>query len=138
MEKKLNNLLLITTTLVIVLFSAGVYYDFLALSWYDEILHFLCGAWGALIIFYLYRKYGSKLPFYSKLKEKPAVFMVLAMLIIGLGWELFELILVQSLKSVYDHSPNLQPNYFDTFTDLIMDMAGAYLVVFKYRLKLLD
>lgn len=136
MGKRLKKTLITTTILVILLFSIGTILElFGSLSWYDEIVHFLAGAWGGLIVLWLFFKYEDKVPFYNKFKKHPITTIVIAMVIVGIGWEIFELGLVEYVKYTYNQRLGLQPSHFDTFTDLVLDGLGAWLVIYKFKKK---
>lgn len=134
MNKKISKELLTSTLLVTLLFSVGTYLGlFEQLSWYDEIVHFIAGAWGGIIIIWIYKKYKNKIPFYKKFKSAPITTVVVLMIIVGIGWELFELSFVEYVKAAYDYRLGLQPNHLDTVTDLILDGLGGWCAAYKTK-----
>ncbi|MEX2411435.1 MAG: hypothetical protein WD607_08730 [Candidatus Paceibacterota bacterium] len=131
MHKKLKPFLLINTFLILFLFWLGVIFDlFIKINNYDTFLHLLGGFWGACIIIWLYKKFPKKTPFHKKVFSNPFIFVPLLMLLVGLGWELFEFILVEYSIKAHGTSINLQPSNLDTLTDLISDFVGAFVAVF--------
>ncbi|MFC1720666.1 hypothetical protein ACFL0K_00185 [Patescibacteria group bacterium] len=82
--------------------------------WYDILLHFLGGLWLG----------GTALWFLQYVKEKPMsrfkqyMFPVAMVILIGLGWELFEF----SLDTFVIFQTN---DIIDTISDLWMDVAGS-------------
>lgn len=136
MNKNLQKSLLISTLLVIILYSIGSFLGlFKGLSWYDEIVHFVAGGWGGIILIWIYVKYENKIPFYKKFKKSPLITITLLMILVGVGWELFELGLVEYAKTAYNHRLGLQPTHFDTFTDLVLDGLGGWLAAYKFKEK---
>lgn len=134
MNKKIEKPLLVSTLLVIALYiAASTLGLFEQLSWYDEIVHFIAGAWGGIIIIWTYSKYKNKIPFYNKFKSAPLITVTLLMILVGIGWELFEFSFVEYVKITYDHRLGLQPTHFDTFTDLILDGLGGWLSAYKLK-----
>ena len=98
-------------------------------DWFDVLMHFLGGVTMAFLALFLFFT-SNYLPIFSKLKnQKILVFYIVLSftLIIGMGWELWELFYGMS---------NIFIDRIDTIIDLIMDMIGALCVVlfdFKKR-----
>lgn len=116
MKKTLLFELIFVTFLVAFLYIIGL--EFLlywVTDWYDIVMHFLGGLWIALFATYLF--------FVLRVVEIPThnrVVIVLvtlgSVLIVGLGWELWELF--SGLTFVFK-------DLGDTILDLIMDMIGG-------------
>lgn len=93
--------------------------------WYDLTVHFLGGAFAALLIawFFFFSGYTTlRLPNQSRLLW----FAILGVLAIGGGWELFERLL--------GHSWSPEGYWLDTGIDIVMDVLGglgAYVLFLK-------
>lgn len=136
MNKRIEKSLIISTLLVFTLYIVGTILSlFEQLWWYDEIVHFIAGGWGGIIIIWAYSKYKNKIPFYNKFKSAPIITTILLMLLVGIGWELFEFGFVEYVKTTYNQRLGLQPTHFDTFTDLILDGLGGWLSAYKLKEK---
>jgi hypothetical protein len=94
--------------------------------WFDIMMHFLGGALISLIT--LFFIYDSKF-FNFKIKNKAIIFCAAVgmTLIIGLGWELWEIYV--GFIDIYVDGP-------DSFLDLIMDVAGAVAVYLYSKEKI--
>lgn len=126
------------TLLVLFLYAAGVrFHLFYRVFEYDKILHFVAGAWVALVILWLLRKRSKVLPqsLNGLFKKKPILTLVILTLIIGGIWEIFEFLLVQYSIIMYNYELNLQPSHLDTFLDLVADGLGALFVSYYYLVK---
>ncbi|MFB6212211.1 MAG: hypothetical protein ABEI53_00105 [Candidatus Magasanikbacteria bacterium] len=106
---------------------------FEAFSWYDEIIHLIAGIWSALIMIFLYQNKKEEVPFYSYFEKKPLVMIFIIMIGIATSWEIFEKLLVEGLKKRYGAAPDLQPSNFDTITDTIAALLGAWLSYENHR-----
>ena len=94
--------------------------------WFDIMMHFLGGALISLIT--LFFIYDSKFLNF-KIKDKIVIFSIAVgmTLIIGLGWELWEL---------YCGFTDIVEDGADTFLDLIMDILGAIAAYFYSKDKI--
>ncbi len=101
--------------LVGVLHITGLYYYLQWYYWwYDLVLHFLGGLWVALAITWLW------LALSRKVRIVP---ILLAVLVVGGAWELFEYVIGSLREGNY---------FFDTSLDMLMDALGGlcgYLLV---------
>lgn len=136
MSKK--KLLIIITALVwfilICDLIASYYFLYWRFWWADIIMHFLGGAWLALLGYYIFylSDFKEKIitwkpDFQVEFFEKYSLFVIslVFVLIISLLWEGFELIFAFPLRMGY---------VSDTILDLIMDMLGwgvAYFLILK-------
>jgi hypothetical protein len=128
--KKISSQVILSTLLITLTFSLGsVFKLFSKISWYDELVHFLAGVWVAILIIWISEKIKLPLFFKKLLREKFALTIIISTLIVGLIWELFEFGLIQYLLNTYEYQAGLQPSNLDTLSDLLMDIAGAGIVV---------
>ena len=90
----------------------------------DVPMHMLFGAWVALLLFH------PRLVF----RDKSLLFIFLAVLIAGVGWECIEY--------VYDHAlmiprglPTAQHGILETLRDLLSNAIGASVIVLLFKMK---
>lgn len=83
--------------------------------WFDVLMHFLGGVFVAALFIWAYT-------FFLKNNPKP-VFSLLAVFVVGVTWEIFEL-----TTGLMD--PSLEGYTFDTITDIVLDMLGSGLVAY--------
>lgn len=95
-------------------------YFYWTIWWYDVLMHFVAGVVGGLAAYWVLFRSHVRLRRIASLKT--ALWSAcLAMLIVGVGWEVFE------YKNGLSDS---QEGYvLDTMNDLILDVSGAALVV---------
>ncbi|HEY9480718.1 MAG TPA: hypothetical protein VIR98_00620 [Candidatus Paceibacterota bacterium] len=99
-------------------FAGETYRLYDAFWWYDILMHALGGAWAGMLVLWLSRWFGFAV--------RPRV-IIGGTLVIGLGWEVMELILGFMYLS--------DSNYLsDTALDLCMDVIGSVLVVYAWSL----
>lgn len=95
-------------------------------DWFDILMHGL-GGWtlGLLFLFFFYTsgffKLDSSHPFYV------FVITVGSVLIVGLFWELWE---------IFVGLTDVLKDRLDTVADIVMDIIGAILSLFYYKLKI--
>jgi hypothetical protein len=90
------------------------------ISWYDIMMHFLGGFLIALIILLIISRF--KIIIFN-----PKLIFILMMggvLIVGLGWELFE---------IFFELINIKTDKLDTIIDIVMDLLGAVAAFFYSR-----
>ena len=94
---------------------------YVIIPWFDMPMHFFGGAWtGMAAIFFVYTYI---VPRYSALSIKRRIAVTLSIvLIVGLGWELFEFVLG---RMTYINFGDIT----DTVTDLFLDVLGASCVI---------
>ncbi len=80
--------------------------------WFDMPMHFLGGATVLLLLAYLFYNRILALP------KIPIILLLTGVLIVGIGWEIFEAL----LDIFVSHNSQI---YFDSSSDLFFDMAGA-------------
>ncbi len=83
--------------------------------WFDIVMHFLGGLWVGLSALWFYSFSGF---FEDVRKDKPFIFLLsfLSVLVVGLGWEVFEFLIEIDFSNNY---------ISDTSLDLIMDILGG-------------
>lgn len=92
------------------------------MSWYDWAVHFLGGVWAALFVLW-----ALELPFFASLKPFLSVrTLVLAVLCIGVAWEIYELAF--ALTDYHDIG-----YAWDTTHDILMDVSGSVVVALFAR-----
>src|SRR3989338_10618649 len=84
-------------------FVANKFYWYSSISYFDMIMHFLGGFWLALAFIWVYNK--------EKLNSINILKVMLSVLLVGVAWEVFEVLVNQSLaKNLFDA--------LDTLSDL--------------------
>jgi hypothetical protein len=95
------------------------------LVWLDEVLHFIAGAWVALLWWHMLGRRS-----FDMIKESvqhKAVFILLTLsfvALIGVLWEFFEFGLDAVVMARYGFPLN-QPSIGDTLSDLLLDILGG-------------
>lgn len=92
--------------------SAHGYYW--TVDWYDIMMHFLGGAWVALVALWI----ADSFPRFSIMRYASLRNILLFVFAFGVAWEIFELIMCFSDPSMPDYK-------LDTVIDLIMDTLGG-------------
>ena len=95
---------------------ATIFYLHWTVWWFDTILHFLGGAWSGITVILIWHHYHNK----SSNQLKMVFIGVSGALIIGLLWEIYELLL--GATSFSDGIAYLA----DTASDIIMDICGSF------------
>ena len=135
--KKFTRFVVGLIVFIFILHSAALYYFlYWKISWFDNVMHFLGGAWLALV--------AAWFVFFSKKAESirlPASAFLLAAVsfaaLVGVGWELFEFC-VDFLAGKGVGAGFNQLGLLDTMMDLLFDLLGglfAGLVFIKYFKK---
>lgn len=101
-------------------FAASKLYWYSSIWWFDVLMHFLGGFWLGLVFLWLIYKDLDK----KNLAKDNFIKIVLGVLFVGFGWEIYEIVVNDLLaKNTFD--------LFDTSTDMIADLMGgisAYLI----------
>lgn len=125
-EQLLLVILTATVAMILLHFAALEFYLYWMYWWFDMIVHFFGGLASGLAIFWIIR-YAGRIPVASHLHW--FLLIISAVLVIGIGWEIFEL-----ATGLY-----AQKNYvFDTTVDIVMDLLGgfiAFLLLTQTRLS---
>lgn len=93
------------------------FYLYWTLSEFDSLVHFLGGAWVAVLFLWLYFYSGFFEPKNRKLKDFLIV-SILSVIFVGVLWEMFELLVGSTDVNDLEYS-------FDTSLDIVMDTLGA-------------
>ncbi len=116
MQKKKLFIRLATLVFFIFLFNyiANSFYWYSSIWYFDMIMHFLGGFWLGLSFLWLFPvKDISFLPIFK---------ILLGVLVIGLGWEVYEIIINESIAQ----NPF---NTLDSISDIFFDLAGGFLSI---------
>jgi hypothetical protein len=106
-------------------YAALKFFYYWTISWYDILMHLMGGFLIALIAIYILINF-----FHSAILEDKKITAILILsfvLIVGLGWELWELFLGFT---------DVIADRFDTLIDILMDFIGGYFA-FLYNKKFL-
>lgn len=92
-----------------------------SLVWYfDMPMHFLGGVWLGLAMFWLLKS--------KEFSGKNIFLIFLGVLVVGVGWEIFEIVVDRALRGG-------EFNVLDTMSDIFFDLAGGFSVVLYYFRK---
>ncbi len=97
-------------------YLASELYFYWFISWFDNLMHFLGGLTIGLLSLWICFISGI-FPRATPTKKEAIITSMAAVLVIGIGWEIFEF--VNGLTQSTEGYP------LDTFHDLISDLAGA-------------
>ncbi len=97
--------------------SAITFYLYWELLWFDMVMHFLGGAWVALLGFWLVLSF-IRHPSFSK--AQIFIITISSVLIIGILWEIFEYF--TGLSFIF------RDFWIDTLSDLTMDLLGSIVI----------
>jgi hypothetical protein len=97
-------------------------------SWFDIPMHFLGGAWLAILFLIYFKKYFA----FDSCRKLAAFFVLSAfVLFIGIGWEGFEFLNEQlTIKS--GRMPSARLTVGDTLADLFFDFLGGLAIFVLY------
>jgi len=110
-RKKLTKIIICLILFIFVVnFLANKFYWYSSIWYFDMIMHFLGGFWIGLAFMYLFppKDISFKLIFQT----------LLFVLFIGVGWEVFEVL----VNDVIAKNPF---NYLDTASDIFFDLSGG-------------
>jgi len=109
----LKKLAFIIVFLALITFGALKFYWYQAIWWFDMPMHFLGGVVALLLSVYLLYSWIS-----SKTFLKRFIIAIIAVLIIGVCWEIFEYIFNNIIAGI-------QFDLLDTLSDIFFDTLGA-------------
>ncbi|MEI6280518.1 MAG: hypothetical protein WCP17_00775 [bacterium] len=111
--------------LIFILNTIAVKFDFYSSIWYfDMIMHFLGGFWLGLAFLWLFSYKNSSLELFFALIFK----IILSVLIIGVLWEIFEIIFINIIaKNPF--------NTLDSLSDIFFDLSGSSFVIIFFLKK---
>ncbi|MFA6446305.1 MAG: hypothetical protein WCW14_03610 [Candidatus Paceibacterota bacterium] len=118
-----KNRIFIASNIVLILvavlhFLASGYDLYFYIWWFDTLMHFLGGLWIGLLFSWIF--FSSPMFNHWKLSGgRTVLLVVITALIIGAGWEVFEV-----LARIMDPSDTIYYT-FDTFKDLLLDTSGS-------------
>lgn len=121
-------LLALSVALIAVIHVLGLQFGwYLTIRWMDIPMHIAGGAWVALLFVYIARdRLGA---FSSGAKWELIVAGLGTVAIVGIGWEIFELLMDVYVWRQYGFFNAPGPVHFDTLTDLVNDLIGAVLTL---------
>ena len=106
-------------------FTAISFHLYWTFWWYDIILHFLGGIFVGLLILW-FRFFSGYFGVHQHTSEVSTFFfIVIATLIVGVGWEAFERALGQTWS--------VEGYYVDTILDVIFDLIGSVVAFYFFR-----
>ena len=110
-RKKLIKLLTYLIFFILVInFFANKFYWYSSIWYFDMIMHFLGGFWIGLTSFYIFSP--------QNISGKLIFKILLLVLCIGIGWEVYEIL-------VNDILAQNSFNFLDTFSDIFFDLSGG-------------
>lgn len=133
MRKKIGILIFILT-IIVVYFDRIAQVNFLywRFWWFDIMMHFLGGLLMGLIALWLYflsnyfKKDNNSFDLILKTSiKKVFILSFIFVMIVGIGWEIFEFIMGISFADGY-----VLGYIIDTSSDLVMDVIGSFLASF--------
>ena len=129
-QKILNKIAILITFLFIISLITLKFHWYYTIWWFDMPMHFLGGVFLGLSVLFVISKYLPRLIVYSTsgLSLNTVILVFMLVLMIGLFWEIFELL--------NDHFFQLnQQNTLDTVSDLFFDMSGGLAAVVYFFKK---
>lgn len=123
----LKEIFIISISVLILHILALKFFLYWTTSWYDIGMHFLGGFLIGLVVISFIRRIHPG----EQILEKGLLFssVILAVLVIGLTWELWE---------IFMGFTDVIADKTDTFIDLIMDFVGGSSAVLYYYFKYLE
>ncbi len=123
MDRK--NLFKLLATLIffifVINFLANKFYWYYSIWYFDIIMHFLGGFWLALVAVYLFK------PTNNFLQSIPR--LLLFVLVLGLGWEVFEFLFNNYLAQNYF-------DFWDSLSDVLFDVIGGLCAILYLHVPL--
>ena len=103
-------------------FIALKFYWYFSIWYFDMPMHFLGGFWLGLAFIWLFQPKDLSFPTIAKI--------VLSTLLIGLGWEVFEILVNRAtLQDPF--------NTLDTLSDICFDLAGAFSSILYFAKRIM-
>ena len=118
-KKLLKRIAYLILIIFLLNFLAGKFYWYSTIWYFDMPMHFLGGFWLGLMFFLIF------IHFQPKLEPKLGLLIkvILGVLLIGILWELFELVF-------YNYIGKNPFNTLDTMSDICFDLAGGLSSIF--------
>jgi len=123
-KKLLKRLIYLILFIFLANFLADKFYWYYTIWYFDMLMHFLGGFWLGLVFFYLFPPKESFLNYSAILK------ILLFVLLIGVGWEVFEIIFNNMLA-------HMSFNTLDTFSDVFFDLSGGGLAILYFLKRIM-
>ncbi len=123
-KKLFKTLAYIVSFIFIINLLAGKLYWYSSIWWFDMPMHFLGGFWIGLMALWLASS-KLELSLGSKSLIPVALKVLLFVLFIGIGWEIFEIL----VNEVITDNPF---DYLDTSSDIFFDLAGGTVAIFYF------
>jgi len=121
-RKLFNRQALLVAFIALVNYGAIKFHWYYSLWWFDMPMHFLGGMWVAMLIVWYLADHRFSIDSVGR--------AILGAFIVGLSWEVFELLLnEQFVQNAYDLS--------DTLSDIFFDLSGAFTAVFYVALRIM-
>ena len=117
--------------ILIVNFAANKFYWYYSIWYFDMIMHTFGGLWVGLLGLYLFPSESFRFSLESKALTGAVFKILLFVLIVGIGWELFEI----AVNDVIAKNPF---DYIDSASDVFFDLFGGLcgiLYVWKQQKK---
>ncbi|MBP6866324.1 MAG: hypothetical protein KBC12_02145 [Candidatus Pacebacteria bacterium] len=122
-RKLFNRQALLVAIIALVNYGAIKFHWYYSLWWFDMPMHFLGGMWVAMLLAW----YLSD----DRFSTDSVGRVILGAFIVGLSWEVFELLLnEQFVQNAYDLP--------DTLSDIFFDLSGAFTAVFYVALRIMN
>jgi len=103
-------------------FVANKLYWYSSIWWFDILMHFLGGFWLGLVFLWIFYKDLSNL----SLKKDTFIKIILGVLFIGFGWEMYEIVVNDIFaKNTFD--------LFDTSLDMVCDLTGGVVAYYLFN-----
>ena len=106
----------------IVNYFATKFHYYSSIWWFDMPMHFMGGLWLGLVFMWFF--WGQEFNYKLVLK------IILGVLIVGVSWEIFEVIL--NSYTIRDPFSTL-----DTVSDICFDLAGGFISIFYFAKRIM-
>ena len=116
-KKFIKPLIYLIFFILVINFLGNKFYWYSSVWYFDMIMHFLGGFWVGLAYFYIFSPQSISLKLIFKI--------LLAVLFIGIGWEVYEIL----VNDILAQNPF---DFLDTLSDIFFDLFGG-LCVILYR-----
>jgi hypothetical protein len=121
-RKLFNRQALLVAIIALVNYGAIKFHWYYSLWWFDMPMHFLGGVWIAMLITWYLADENFTIESVGR--------VILGAFIVGLAWEVLELLLnEQFVQNAYDLP--------DTLSDIFFDLSGAFTAVFYVALRIM-
>lgn len=130
-KKLIKRLIYLILFIFVMNFIADKFYWYFSIWYFDMFMHFFGGFWiGLVSLYFIFNKDKDSLVDFKFLTPKFILKILFYVLLIGLGWEIFE-ILVNNV-TIQDSF-----NYLDTFSDLFFDLSGGAFAILYFLKRIM-